>query len=141
MRLRGQLAQRHFCPLQGFALGAESRITQTWASVFTGWAIAKTITTTFSTPIAKAACPRTSVTTGAGAALARASITAAIAPGGCLSTLLAGSVVAAHCHHGFGRLGGHQGCCRLLWCYGVRFGPRLGGIRGGGSAAGLLVSS
>jgi hypothetical protein len=115
-------------------LGAESRISQARAAVFTRSTVAKTITTAFSTSVTKAAGTWTPVATGARPALARAAI-AADRPFG---TLLAGPVVAAHRHHGFGGLGYDHGWRRLFWAHAVHIGR---GLRRFGSCrvAGLFV--
>jgi hypothetical protein len=63
-------------------LGAESRIAQARAAVFTRLTVAKAITTA----VTKSAGTWTPVATGARPALARTAITAAIAPGWCFGS-------------------------------------------------------
>jgi hypothetical protein len=115
-------------------LGAESRIAQARAAVFTRLTVAKAITTA----VTKTTGTWTPVATGARPALARTAITAAIAPGWCFGTLLARPIVTAHRHHRFGGLGCNHKRRRLFWEHAVRSGS---GLRRFGSCrvAGLFV--
>jgi hypothetical protein len=101
MGLSGQLAQGHFGAFAGIALGAESGIAQTRATVFT--ALTK--------PVIAAIVPALKACTGAAVAttLARADVAAArLACSGRFGFLLTRTVVATHGHHRTGRLG--YGC-------------------------------
>jgi hypothetical protein len=112
MGLCRQFAQRHFGTLHRLALGAESGIAQTGATVFPE-------ITAFATPasVAKAAFGAlatanwATVAAWACRALAWATLSAAIAPrhhG--FGFLLPGTVIPTHRHHGLGHFGsGHKG--------------------------------